>query len=75
MKLNQEIRAKTAGPVLQSLTETFEVVRLFPLQEQHFDREFVMGPVDSTTAAVLLSGRGDGRRSGTGDALVCAAAA
>ena len=28
------IRAKTAGPVLQSLKETFEVVRLMPLQEQ-----------------------------------------
>ena len=29
-KLNQEIRAETAGPVLQSVTETFEVVRLVP---------------------------------------------
>ena len=32
-KLNHGIRLKTAGPVLQSLKETFEVVRLFPLQE------------------------------------------
>ena len=31
--LNQEIRAKTAGPVLQSLKETFEVVRQVPLHE------------------------------------------
>ena len=34
-ELKQEIRAKTAGPVLQSLKEIFEVVRLVPLQEQN----------------------------------------
>ena len=33
-ELNQEIQAKTAGPVLQSLKETFEVVRLVPQQEE-----------------------------------------
>ena len=34
-QLNQEIRGKTAGAVLQNLKETSEVVRLVPLQEQH----------------------------------------
>ena len=34
-KFNQEIRAKTAGPVLRSSKETFGVVRLVPLQEQN----------------------------------------
>ena len=34
-ELNQEIRATAGGPVLQSLTETFEVVRRVPLQEQN----------------------------------------
>ena len=33
-ELNQEVQAKTAGPAIQSLRETFEVVRLVPLQEQ-----------------------------------------
>ena len=32
-ELNQEIRAKTAGPVLQSMQEAFEVVRLVPLSK------------------------------------------
>ena len=32
-QLNQEIQTNTAGPVLQSVKETSEVVRLVPLQE------------------------------------------
>ena len=33
-ELNQDIQAKTAGPALQSLKESFEMVCLVPLQEQ-----------------------------------------
>ena len=34
-ELNQEIRVKTAGPVLHSLEEASEVVRLVSVQEQN----------------------------------------
>ena len=34
-------------------------MRLAPHEEQKFDREFVVGPVDFATAAVSRSGRGD----------------
>ena len=35
-KLSQEVRAKTAGPVLESLEENFHMVRLVPPQARFF---------------------------------------
>ena len=40
----------TAGPVLQSLKETLEVVSLVPTQEQNLMEHLLWGPVDSTTS-------------------------